>query len=69
MTDADPEVVIRSIHDLACIYLCQHITKGDIDIVVPDEEPPSGKDFMRKLQRKVEARRAGAYHWDIQQCL
>ena len=35
MTDASPEVVIRSIHDWACIYLCQHVTKGGINIVVP----------------------------------
>ena len=52
MTDADPEVVIRSIYNLACIYLCQHITKGGINIVVPDEEPPSGKDSIRKLLEK-----------------
>ena len=52
MTDADPEVVIQSIYNPACIYLCQHITKGGIDIVVPDEEPPSGKDFVRKLPEK-----------------
>ena len=52
MTDADPEVVIRLIYDLTCIYLCQHVTKGGIDIMVPDEEPPSGKDFVRKLPEK-----------------
>ena len=49
MTYANPKVVIRSIYDPACIYLHQHITKGGINIVVPDEEPPSGKDFIRKL--------------------
>ena len=49
MTDTDPEVVIRDIYDMACIYLFQHITKGGIDIVVPDEEPPSGRDFVREL--------------------
>ena len=52
MTNTDPKVAIRSIYDLACIYLCQHITKGGIDIVVPDKEPPSGKDFVRKLPEK-----------------
>ena len=52
MTNADPEVVIRSIYDLACIYLHQHITKGGINIVVPDEEPPSGRDFVRELPEK-----------------
>ena len=52
MTNANPEVVIRSIYDPACIYLYQHITKGGIDIVVPDEEPPSGRDFVRNLPQK-----------------
>ena len=52
MTDTDPEVVFRSIHDLACIYLHQHVTKGGIDIMIPDKEPPSGKDFIRKLPEK-----------------
>ena len=52
MTDADPEVAIRSIYDLACIYLCQHVTKSGINIVVPDEEPPSDRDFVRELPEK-----------------
>ena len=52
MTNANPEVVIRLIYDPTCIYLCQHITKGGIDIVIPDEEPPSGKDLVRKLLEK-----------------
>ena len=52
MTNANPEVLIRSIHDLACIYLHQHVTKGGINIVVPDEEPPSGRDFVRELPEK-----------------
>ena len=52
MTNTNPEVVIRSIYDPACIYLCQHVTKGGIDIMVPAEEPPSGKDFVRKLLEK-----------------
>ena len=52
MTDADPEVVTRSTQNLACIYPWQHITKGGINIIVPDEEPPSGQDFIRKLPEK-----------------
>ena len=52
MTDANPEVVIRSIHDPVCIYLHQHITKGGTDIMIPNEEPSSGKDFIRKLPEK-----------------
>ena len=52
MTDADHEVVIRLIYDPACIYLHQHVAKGGIDIVIPDEEPLSGKDFVWKLPEK-----------------
>ena len=52
MADTDPEVVIRSIYDLPCIYLHQHVTKGGVDIVIPKEEPPSARDFIRKLPKK-----------------
>ena len=52
MTSTNPEVVIRSIYDPACVYLCQHITKGGIDIMIPDEELPSGKVFVMKLPEK-----------------
>ena len=70
MTDIDPEVVIRSIYNPACIYLCQHITKGGIDIMVPDEEPPSGRGLCEEATReKTEAGRATAYNQDIQQYL
>ena len=52
ISDAYPEVVIWSITDPACIYQRQHITKGGMDVVIPDEEPPSGHDFIRKLPKK-----------------
>ena len=51
MGDADP-VVIRSISDPACVYLHQHVTKGRVDVVIPDEEPPSGQHFICKLPEK-----------------
>ena len=46
MANADAEVVIQSIYDPACIYLCQHVSKGGVDVVIPKEEPPSGRDFI-----------------------
>ena len=46
MSDADPEVVIQSITDLACVYLRQHITKGRVDVVIPDDEPLTSHDFI-----------------------
>ena len=45
-------VVIRSIYNPSCIYLCQHVTKGGVDVVIPEEEPPSGQDFIRKLPER-----------------
>ena len=32
--------------------MCQHVTKGGINIMIPDEELPSGKDFVTKLPEK-----------------
>ena len=46
MSDADPEVVIQLITDLACVYLRQHITRGRVDIVIPDDEPLTSHDFI-----------------------
>ena len=52
MADMDPEVVIRTIYNPACIYLHQHVTKGGVDIIIPKEEPPNGRDFIRKVPKK-----------------
>ena len=30
----------------------QHITKGGVEVVIPDKEPPSSHDFIRKLPEK-----------------
>ena len=43
MSDADLEVVI---------WWRQHIMKGGVEVVIQDEEPPSGHDFIRKLPEK-----------------
>ena len=45
-------VMIRSIYNPACVYLCQHVTKGGVDVVIPEEEPPSGWDFICKLPER-----------------
>ena len=52
MGNADPGVVIQLIMDPAGVYLRQHIMKGGMEVVIPDEEPTSGHDFIRKLPEK-----------------
>ena len=38
--------------DWAGVYLQQHITKGGVDIIIPDEESLMGCDFIHKLPKK-----------------
>ena len=52
MATTDADVIIRSIYDPTCIYLCQHVSKGSIDVVIPEEEPLAGRDFLWKLPEK-----------------
>ena len=52
MANCNAEVVIRSILDPACVYLWQHITQGGVNVVIPEEEPPSGRYFIHKLPEK-----------------
>ena len=52
MSDADPEVMIWSITDPVGVHLWQCITKGGVDITIPDEEVLMGCDFIQKLPEK-----------------
>ena len=54
MTEADVEVVIRSIHDPSCVYLCQHLATEGIDVMEPVTEIPEGWTFIRQLPKKVQ---------------
>ena len=42
MAKADVEVVLRSIHDPSCIYLCQHLTTEGVDVTELATEVPEG---------------------------
>ena len=53
MAKADVEVVLRSIHDPSCIYLCQHLTTEGVDMMEPVTEVPEGWTFLRQLPKKV----------------
>ena len=53
MAEADIEVVLKSIHDPSCIYLCQHLTTEGVDVMEPATEVPEGWTFLRQLPEKV----------------
>ena len=54
MAEADVEVVMRSIHNPSCVYLCQHLTTEGIDMTEPAIEVPEGWTFLRQLPKKVQ---------------
>ena len=53
MAEADIEVVMRSIHDPSCVYLCQHLTTEGVDMTEPVMDVPEGWTFLRQLPEKV----------------
>ena len=53
MAEADMEVVMRSIHDPSCVYLCQHLTTEGVDVTEPAMEIPEGWTFIRQLPEKL----------------
>ena len=53
MVEADMDVVLKSIHDPSCIYLCQHLTTEGVDVTEPVTEVPEGWTFLRQLPKKV----------------
>ena len=53
MAEADMEVVMKSIHDPSCVYLCQHLTTEGIDVMELVMEIPEGWTFIRQLPEKV----------------
>ena len=54
MAEANVEVVLRSIHDPSCIYLCQHLTTEGVNVTEPATEVPEGWTFLRQLPEKVQ---------------
>ena len=53
MAEADVEVVLRSIHDPSCVYLCQHLTTEGVNVTELAIEVPEGWIFLRQLPKKV----------------
>ena len=52
MANTDAEIIIRSIYDPACINLHQHMSKGRVDVVILEDKPPTGREFIQKLPEK-----------------
>ena len=52
MATTDANIIIKLIYDPACIYLHQHVSKGGVDVVIPEEEPLAWRDFLWKLPEK-----------------
>ena len=53
MSEADIEVVMKSIHDPSCVYLHQHLTTEGVDVTEPATEIPEGWTFIRQLPEKI----------------
>ena len=53
VSDADPEVVIRSMGNPARVYLRQHLTLEGLQVTEPEVEMEEGCDFIRKLPEKA----------------
>ena len=52
MQDVDVEVVVRSIHDSAGVYLCQVLIEGGIGIIDTAQEVPQPQEFLQSLPEK-----------------
>ena len=46
-------VVLKSIHDPSCVYLCQHLTTEGVDVAQPATDVPEGWTFLRQLPKNV----------------
>ena len=54
MAKADVDVVLKSIHDPSCVYLCQHLTTEGVNVVELVTDVPEGWTFLRQLPKKVQ---------------
>ena len=53
MAKANVDVVLKSVHDPSCVYLCQHLTTEGVNVVEPVTDLPEGWTFLRQLPEKV----------------
>ena len=65
MGDADVDVVLHTIKDPAAVYLCQHLTRGGVEVVDPPEEIPTGPEFICQLPKRARCVEETAFISDI----
>ena len=53
MGDADIDIVLCTIKDPTAVYLCQHLTRGGVEVFDPPEEIPSGPEFIHQLPERT----------------
>ena len=54
MGDVDINVVLHTIRDPAAVYLCQHLTRGGVDVFDPPEDIPSRPKFICQLPKRTQ---------------
>ena len=52
MSEADIEVVMKSVHDPSCVYLHQHLTTKGVDMTELSIDIAEGWTFLRQLPEK-----------------
>ena len=53
MGDADIDIILRTIKDPAAVYLCQHLTRGGVEVFDPPEEILTSPEFIRQLPERT----------------
>ena len=53
MGDADVDVVLHTIRDPTAGFLCQHLTRGGVDVFDPPGDIPSGPEFICQLPERT----------------
>ena len=60
MAEANVEVVLKSIHDPSCVYLCQHLTTEGIDVTELATEVPEGGPSSGSCPKRCRRQRSGS---------
>ena len=53
MKNVDVDTVVRTIKDLACLHLRQHLTPGGMEVQEPATEVPTSWEFLQQLPEKM----------------
>ena len=53
MGKPDIDIILHTIKDPATVYLCQHLTRGGVEVFDPPEEIPTGPEFIHQLPERT----------------